>query len=53
LTASTLALADEGAPLDLVAPSLREAVDALGMLTGEVSTADILEKLFSQFCVGK
>ncbi|MDR2072273.1 MAG: tRNA uridine-5-carboxymethylaminomethyl(34) synthesis GTPase MnmE [Spirochaetaceae bacterium] len=40
-------------PLDLIAPLLREAVDALGEITGEVSTGDILEIMFSRFCLGK
>jgi tRNA modification GTPase len=48
-----LALADCGEPLDLAAPMLREAVNALGEITGEVATADILELMFSRFCVGK
>ncbi|MDR2135551.1 MAG: tRNA uridine-5-carboxymethylaminomethyl(34) synthesis GTPase MnmE [Treponema sp.] len=48
-----LDLADRGEALDLAAPLLREAVDALGEITGEVSTADILEAIFSTFCVGK
>jgi tRNA modification GTPase len=48
-----LGLADRGESLDLLAPFLREAVNALGEITGEVSTADILETIFSKFCVGK
>jgi tRNA modification GTPase len=48
-----LALAQREEPLDLIAPLLREAVNALGEITGEVSTADILEEMFSRFCVGK
>ncbi|MDR1029573.1 MAG: tRNA uridine-5-carboxymethylaminomethyl(34) synthesis GTPase MnmE [Treponema sp.] len=48
-----LALADQGEPLDLIAPLLREGVQALGEITGEVSTADMLEVMFSRFCVGK
>jgi tRNA modification GTPase len=46
-------LADEGSPEDLIAPAIREAVEQLGMFTGEVSTEDILEEMFSRFCVGK
>ncbi|MDR3335274.1 MAG: tRNA uridine-5-carboxymethylaminomethyl(34) synthesis GTPase MnmE [Treponema sp.] len=48
-----LALADQMRPLDIIAPLLREGVNALGEITGEVSTADILEVMFSRFCVGK
>jgi len=40
-------------PVDLLAEDLYEALDALGELTGEVTRADILETLFSDFCVGK
>jgi tRNA modification GTPase len=47
------ALSAAGQTLDLIAPLLREAVNALGEITGEVSTADILEAMFSSFCVGK
>jgi tRNA modification GTPase len=50
---SALTRHDEGLPSDLVAPALREAVDSLGEITGEVSNADILEAMFSRFCVGK
>jgi tRNA modification GTPase len=49
----SLALAERKEPLDLIAPRLREAVNLLGEITGEVSTADILEEMFSKFCVGK
>ncbi|MDR2054140.1 MAG: tRNA uridine-5-carboxymethylaminomethyl(34) synthesis GTPase MnmE [Treponema sp.] len=48
-----LALEAGNQPLDLVAPPLREAVNALGEITGEVTAAEILETMFSRFCVGK
>jgi tRNA modification GTPase len=48
-----LALADKREPLDLIAPALREAANALGEITGEVSTAELLDLMFSRFCVGK
>lgn len=38
---------------ELAALDLREALDALGALTGEVGTEDVLDRLFASFCVGK
>jgi tRNA modification GTPase len=38
---------------DEIAMDLRTALDALGEITGEVTSADILEAIFSGFCVGK
>jgi len=32
---------------------LEDALDALAELTGETSPDDILENIFSRFCVGK
>jgi tRNA modification GTPase len=40
-------------PLDVIAPLFRSAVNALGEITGEVSSADIFDAMFSRFCVGK
>jgi tRNA modification GTPase len=51
--AEALELADAMRPLDIIAPLLRDAVNALGEITGEVSTADILDAMFSRFCIGK
>jgi len=48
-----LALADREEPLDIIAPLFRSAINALGEITGEVSSADIFELMFSRFCVGK
>jgi tRNA modification GTPase len=42
-----------GQPLDAVEPDLRDALDALGEITGQVSSPDLLEEIFSRFCVGK
>jgi tRNA modification GTPase len=43
----------EGVPQDAVALDLQDAVGALGEITGEVTSADVLETMFSHFCVGK
>ena len=48
-----LALSDREETLDIIAPLFRSAVDALGEITGEVSSADVLDAMFSRFCVGK
>ena len=39
--------------LDIIMQELQEALNALGEITGEVRSDDILDSIFSQFCVGK
>lgn len=43
----------EDFPLDLIVEDLEEALSFLGEITGEVRSDDILDKVFSGFCVGK
>jgi tRNA modification GTPase len=50
---ASLRLAQAAVPLDIVAIELNEALEAMGSLTGEVTSADVLERIFSGFCVGK
>ncbi len=52
LNAAKMAL-DINLPLDIVSMDIQEALEALGELTGEVTTDDILDKIFGTFCVGK
>jgi tRNA modification GTPase len=42
-----------GSPVDLIAIDITAAVNALGEITGETATDDLLEIIFSEFCVGK
>lgn len=42
-----------GMPADFVAIDLTSAANALGEITGETITEDLLETIFSEFCVGK
>ena len=42
-----------GMPNELVAVDVRAAADALGEITGAITTDEILEQVFSTFCIGK
>jgi tRNA modification GTPase len=42
-----------GEPLECLALELREALAALGQITGETTPEAILEQIFSRFCIGK
>ena len=50
---TALSLLDRDADLELAAADLREAADALYEVTGELAPDDILDVIFSQFCIGK
>ena len=41
------------AGLELVALELREATNAVGEIVGKTTTEDLLDSIFSQFCIGK
>ena len=44
---------ERGEPLEVTAFSLRECLDSLGEIIGAVTTEDILDRIFSEFCIGK
>lgn len=44
---------DEGLALDFVSIDLDAAYQTLGELTGETADEDLLERIFSEFCIGK
>jgi len=44
---------ETGISSDLVALDIRQALHYLGLITGEVTTDDLLESIFSRFCIGK
>ena len=52
-TARTLAALVEGQSLELAAMDLRIAVNAVGEVVGKTTTEDLLDSIFSQFCIGK
>ena len=42
-----------GLPMDLMAVDIKDALDSLSEVTGEISSEDLLDHIFSNFCVGK
>ncbi|MGO8948885.1 MAG: tRNA uridine-5-carboxymethylaminomethyl(34) synthesis GTPase MnmE [Ktedonobacterales bacterium] len=40
-------------PLDFLSIDLRSILETLGEITGETATDDLLERIFSEFCIGK
>jgi tRNA modification GTPase len=49
---ATLA-ADDGAPGEIVALELRDALAAMGEVTGRNASEELLERIFARFCIGK
>ncbi|HEU4684137.1 MAG TPA: tRNA uridine-5-carboxymethylaminomethyl(34) synthesis GTPase MnmE [Nitrospira sp.] len=44
---------DEQLAVELLCIDLRAAADALGEITGAITTEEILDQIFAQFCIGK
>ena len=44
---------EQGMPAEFIAADLKWSLNRLGEITGEVTTEDILERIFSEFCIGK
>ena len=44
---------DANLPTDLLAQDLRQATDDLGSIIGEISSQDVLNNIFANFCIGK
>ena len=50
---AALETADAAMGTDLAAADIRTALYALGQITGREVTADVIERIFSRFCVGE
>ena len=46
-------IAAQGSPGEIVALELREALAAIGEVTGRQASEDLLERIFARFCIGK
>lgn len=44
---------NEGGSGDMISADVRQVIDEIGSITGEVTNEDILDRIFSQFCIGK
>jgi tRNA modification GTPase len=53
MTGSALDATRRGSDEELICEDIREAVQALGRMTGEDLTQDLLDEIFSRFCLGK
>ena len=43
----------DGEPSELVASDLAETLDALGEIVGKTDSEEVLDRIFSKFCIGK
>lgn len=43
----------EGLPFEIVAADLQQGLEALGEIVGETTNDEVLDRIFSQFCIGK
>ena len=53
LLQKVIASLQEGIPSDLVALDIRNALYQLGLITGEVTNDEVLDSIFTRFCIGK
>ena len=40
-------------PIDIISTNLKEILEELGKITGETVTEDVINEIFSKFCLGK
>ena len=50
---SALSALDNGISSDLLSEDVRQVMHHLGTITGEITTTEILQSIFSRFCIGK
>ena len=46
-------MSEQKGELELAAEVIRQATQSIGRITGRVDVEDVLDSLFSQFCIGK
>src|SRR5262249_50557516 len=43
----------DGRPADLVAVDVQDSLDYVGGITGAVTSEEVLDRIFGEFCIGK
>lgn len=51
--AQALKMLEDGCGEELVSEVIREALPAIGELTGEIRSQEVLDQIFTRFCIGK
>ena len=44
---------NDGVPIDIISTNIKEIIEELGKITGDSVTEDIINEIFSKFCLGK
>ena len=44
---------EDGMEPEILAMDIKSSIDSLGTITGETASLDILDTIFSNFCIGK
>ena len=44
---------NDGLPIDMISTNIKEIIEELGKITGDSVTEDIINEIFSKFCLGK
>lgn len=44
---------NQNEPIDLISGDLTAARNSLELITGETASEDLLDRIFSEFCIGK
>ena len=52
-TRKALLANEEGMPIDMVGLSIKAILEALGQITGETVSEEIINEIFAKFCLGK
>jgi tRNA modification GTPase len=50
---SLRALLERGEPAEIVAFEIQTLIETVASITGEISPDDVLNSVFSRFCIGK